>query len=316
MKPVPKNQNEITEENYYSSEIGRKYLSVHALMTYLDDPSRFWLKAHDKLQGTSSPSAKAGQVFHAFVNDKEDFDNRMIEHGLDMFKLGRKKKDVVDVLDMVYDDPSQLTPKSDYQSVWTFIVKYWDKRHEFWEEKDHFKELILTGRIGGVPFKGRLDVLKVEKDHAYIYDYKTIGLKQSYGYWKDPETRQFYPKTFVQEYNYDLQMTAYAELVKQNFPNVKNVYVIFGLLIKSGKHDFVEYPTSFINTEPVNVKSFNVPRFDGQTPKEILMHNSKLAYDLLQLDEETFNKRFDNQLFTEMIMQTGKSLPIETFKLK
>lgn len=314
MKLQPKNQNEITDENYYSLEMGKKYLSVHALMTYMKDPALFYLKGNGYLKNTSSPSANAGRLFHAFVNDATDFEKEIRALGREPFALGRKKVDEEDIIAMVFTNPHKLKPKADYDSVWTFICKEWENRHHWWEDKPWFKELILTGTIGDAPFKGRLDVLKVEGDKAYIYDYKTMGLKEHYGFWFDDGER--HEKTFIQEYNYDLQMTAYAELVKQNFPQVKQVYVTFGCLIKKGKYEFTEYPTSFIETETVNVNDLSTNRFNGDTPLGVLMKMSRPAYHTLNLSPDDFKDKYgQGSLFNEMIFNRKQQLPFEAFKL-
>ena len=315
MNLEPKNKNEITDENYYSQEIGKKYLSVHALMTFMKDPALFYLKGNGYLKNTSSPSANAGKLFHAFVNDAKDFEKEVRNLGKEPFLLGRKKISEDEVVDMVFNEPELLKPKSDYDSVWSFILKEWDNRHDWWEEKPWFKELILTGTIGDAPFKGRLDVLKIDGDKAYIYDYKTIGLKERYGFWYEDDER--FEKTFIHEYNYDLQMTAYAELVKQNFPQVKHVYVTFGCLIKKGKHEFSEYPSSFIETETVNVMDLHTQRFNGDSPLMVLMKYSLPAYQTLQMSADAFIEKYgDDSLFSEMIFNKHQQLPFESFKLK
>jgi len=310
----PKNKHDITDENYYTQEVGKKYLSVHALMTYLKDPALFYLKGNGYLKNTSSPSANAGKLFHAFVNDAKDFEKEIRALGKEPFAVGRKKVDESEIIDMALSEPELLKPKADYESVWQFIVKEWENRHDWWSEKPYFKELILTGEIGGAPFKGRLDVLKIENDKAFIYDYKTMGLKERYGFWFEDGER--FEKSFIHEYNYDLQMTAYAELVKQNFPQVKNVYVTFGCLIKKGKHEFSEYPSSFIETETVDVNDMSTNRFNGQTPLGILMNKPRFAYHTLNMAPDEFMEKYGKgSLFAEMVLNRSQKLPFDAFKL-
>lgn len=313
--PTPVNQHELNDDNYYSQEAGKKYLSVHALMSYLKDPSLFWLKGNGYLKNTSSDAADAGRIFHAFVNTKEEFAMEMQHLGKKPFSLGRKKIDNEEVLAMIWEDPSQLTPKAPFEAVWSFVVSNWQRREELWAEVPYFKELILTGRIGDAPFKGRLDVLRIEGENAYIYDYKTLGLKENYGNWKDPDGN-WHKKTFIHEYNYDLQMTAYAELVKQNFPQVKEVFIQFGILVKSVKHDFTEIPTSFIETEIVNVRDMSTNRFDGDMPITVLMDNALKAHYALNLDYEKFTDIYGKSLMMEIALNSDKKLKFEDFRLK
>lgn len=314
-----KNDHDVTDDNYYSKEMGLKYLSVHALMTYMKDPSLFWLKAHGYLINTSSDSANAGRLFHAFMNDEKDYKQEVMALGKTPFSVGRKKVDEDEIIATVLTDPYVMKPKAPYESVWSFITENWEKRHAIWNDDEYIKELILVGEIGGAPFKGRLDKLKVVGNKAYIYDYKTIALKEYYGFWYqediDGDVKR-YDKSFIHDYNYDLQMTAYAELVKQNFPDVKDVYITFGMLIKKGKHEFTEYPTSFVETETVNVRDLSTKRFNGETPLSVLMNQSKYAHDLLQMNQQDMLDTYGSSLMTEMVTNSGQKLKFEDFKLK
>lgn len=320
-------KHELTDDNYYSKEMGLKYLSVHALMTYMKDPVIFWLKAHDYLKDSSSPSANAGRLFHAFMNDEKDFLKELKALGtipftikkqhLDEAGIDKKLKDITteDVIEMVYDDPHLLEPKADYESVWQYIANHWRKRHEQWTTPPNsYKELILTGNIGGAKFKGRLDMLTIDGEDAYIYDYKTLSLKDNYGFWYEDGER--FSKNFIHEYNYDLQMMAYSQLVKQNFPQVKNVFIQFGCLIKSNKVEFSKYPSGYVETECVNILNLaNNNRFNGRSPLMVLLDNSKNAYDTLQLNSDEMVKRYGSEsVFLELFLNKGTQLPFDAFR--
>lgn len=313
----PRNKHSINDENYYSQEMGKRYLSVHALMTYLADPSLFWLKQNGVLKNTSSPSANAGKIFHAFMHCKEDFDKEMLTLGKEPFSVGRKKLEPEEIMEMIYEDPSQLQPKADYVDIWNYIVRNWYRRDEIWEDDEYVKEMILVGEIGEAPFKGRLDGLKIDGDKAYIYDYKTIALKERYGFWKDAEG-EFHEKTFIEEYNYDLQMTAYAELVRQNFPQVKQVYITFGMLIKRGKTRFTEYPSAFVEAETVKVEDLYKPRFkEGRTPFAVLNEFSLEAYVTMNQTYAEYKARRSPSLMMAMVYgEGGEHLTFNDFRLR
>lgn len=311
----PKNQHDITDETYYTQAVGKQYLSVHALMSYLKNPALFYLKGNGYLKNTSSPSADAGRLFHAFMHDETDFLQEVRNLGKTPFSLGRKKYSDEEIVEMIYNDPEELKPKGDFEAVWQFIQNNWYKRHDIWNETDGVKELILTGTIGEAPFKGRLDKLTIEDDKAYIYDYKTLALKEFYGFWYEDDER--FEKSFIHEYNYDLQMTAYAELVKQNFPQVKDVYITFGILVKKGKYDFTEYPSSYIETTTENIKDLYTHRFNGRSPLAVLMEESLGAYNLLNMDSDTFMKLYGkNSVYAELVLNTGTKLDFSDFRLK
>lgn len=73
------------------------------------------------------------------------------------------------------------------------------------------KEIIVTGQIDGVDWKGRIDCLNL--DRGYFIDLKTTqDLDKKY--WI-PESRK--PVRFAVAWNYQLQMYAYQELIYQQF---------------------------------------------------------------------------------------------------
>lgn len=310
----PKNEHNITDESYYTQEVGKQYLSVHALMSYLKNPSLFYLKSNGYLLGTSSPSADAGRLFHAFMHDENDFLQEVKNLGKKPFSLGNKKLSDEEIIELIYNYPEDLKPKGDFEAVWQFIQNNWHKREEIWNEEEGEKEMILVGEIGNAPFKGRLDKLTIKDDKAYIYDYKTLALKEFYGRWFEDDER--HEKSFLHEYNYDLQMTAYAELVKQNFPQVKDVYITFGILIKKGKYDFVEYPSSFIETTTENIRDLSTHRFQGRSPLSVLMEESLGAYNLMHMNTDKFMSLYGkDSVYAEMVLNKGVALEFDKFRL-
>lgn len=67
------------------------------------------------------------------------------------------------------------------------------------------KQLILTGEIGGVPFKGKLDSFS---NGIAINDLKVMrSIRDSHGNYVD----------FISQWGYDIQGACYQELVRQNF---------------------------------------------------------------------------------------------------
>lgn len=82
------------------------------------------------------------------------------------------------------------------------------------------KEVIVTGQIGGVNWKGRIDCLNLDK--KIFLDLKTtrdIHMKC----WINGERK---PVSFVRAYNYQLQMYVYQQLIYQNFGVMCMPYII------------------------------------------------------------------------------------------
>lgn len=73
------------------------------------------------------------------------------------------------------------------------------------------KEVMVTGKINGVDWMGKLDCIR--RNHALVIDLKTTqDLHKTY--W-DEETRRRI--SFIEEYNYTLQMAIYQELAFQRW---------------------------------------------------------------------------------------------------
>jgi len=100
----------------------------------------------------------------------------------------------------------------------------WDKVHQVCRlvgETEAYQELMadntttqvtLTGAIGDILIKGKLDFLTINGDKAIITDLKT--------------TKNVLPMKFhfhALDYGYYRQMAFYSELVKQTYPEVKDV---------------------------------------------------------------------------------------------
>lgn len=73
------------------------------------------------------------------------------------------------------------------------------------------KEVIVTGKVDGYWWKGKIDSLVLEQ--SYFCDLKTVDDIHK-GHWNVDEYR-YVP--FIQDREYDLQMALYQELIKQTF---------------------------------------------------------------------------------------------------
>lgn len=73
------------------------------------------------------------------------------------------------------------------------------------------KEVIVTGEIDGITWKGKIDSLVLDK--GYFCDIKTVDGIHKRHY--NPETR--INENFIVDRHYTLQMALYQELIKQTF---------------------------------------------------------------------------------------------------
>lgn len=84
------------------------------------------------------------------------------------------------------------------------------------------KEVIVTGKIDGYLWKGKIDSLLL--DRGYFCDLKTVDDIHK-GHW-DPEEHRYRP--FIQDRGYNLQMALYQQLIMQTFGK-KCVPLIFAV---------------------------------------------------------------------------------------
>lgn len=283
--------NTIDDATYYQNT---DYLSAHSFMDYLDDPVLFWIKNHSDLEEEESRALINGTLFHAFMESENAFYEAVEQYEDTFIKKGRdfpKDETALSIIQAGDIETLEIKYPNDFGDMWEFVLKNWTDREKIWDtNNDWEREVILTADVHGVPFKGKLDKLKVDKENecGYILDYKTLRLEEKYqlGKWWNVETETFEPMSFIQKYNYDLQMTVYRHLVSENYGiPFEKVFVQFGLLVKSGKKGFIPYRSNYIRTKPLKAKDLDKPRFDGKTADGLLKTEAQKAYDLLQSEE-------------------------------
>lgn len=104
-------------------------------------------------------------------------------------------------------------------------------------------QVLLTATYNEVPVAGLLDALVIEGDTAYVLDFKTsnergmLNLKAWYWHCKD--------------FNYFRQMAHYGELVRLNYPEVKNI-IYRHIVISSSEED--NYTIKIFELDPVSLR--------------------------------------------------------------
>lgn len=82
------------------------------------------------------------------------------------------------------------------------------------------KEVIVTGELFGIKWKGKLDCLNLER--GYFIDLKTA--RDIHAKFWNKQERQY--ESFVSAYNYQLQMWAYQQLVEQTYGITCQPYIV------------------------------------------------------------------------------------------
>lgn len=183
----------LTPKNYYSHETDFEYLSFSIFKKFVTCEA----ETLAELKGEYQPERKStallvGNYVHSYFESPEAHLNFIKVHRNEMMTAKAK-----------------LT--ADFKKAEKYIATL-DNDALFNEwYKPGKKEVIVTGEIDGVPWKGKIDSLMLEK--GYFCDLKTVNhlhKKQ----WSDKEGGW---TNFIFNREYHLQMAIYQELIRQTF---------------------------------------------------------------------------------------------------
>lgn len=185
----------LNDENYYSVEADREYLSVSQYKSYLKCEAATIAQLKEEYERPTNEAFLIGSYVHSFNdNTLEQFKE---EHP-EMYSSTGKTK-------------GQL--KSTFQTANKMIeaLKNDSICMKFLEGE---KELIITGELFGIKWKGKVDSINLEK--GYFTDLKT--------------TKSIHQKTnglsFIENYDYISQMAIYRELIKQQYGKDLIPYIV------------------------------------------------------------------------------------------
>ena len=186
---------QLSDANYYSQEANEHYMSVTVFKRFLACEAEALAELKGIWVPERDPTALlAGNYLHSYFESPEAHQSFIDAHpemfstrGSTKGQLKTPYKVAESMIQALKDDPS-------FQAVY-----------------QGNKEEILTGEIDGVKWMGRLDCF--DPARAFFLDLKTTqDLHKKY--WITDENRW---GSFVEEYNYPLQMAVYQELIRQNY---------------------------------------------------------------------------------------------------
>lgn len=126
-------------------------------------------------------------------------------------------KDNLDMLAKTGKTKGQLLKK---YSIADTVIDYLDSDSAFKQLYQGDKEVIVTGNLFGVDWKGKIDCLNL--DRGYFIDLKTTAnLHQKF--WNVLERKW---ESFIAAYNYQLQMWVYQQLIIQTFGVTCQPYIV------------------------------------------------------------------------------------------
>lgn len=190
----------LTKENYYDDNF---YMSTSRFKNYITCESRAVAIDNGAWEDKSKPIAlTVGNYIHSYFEGFEAHETFVQQYEKRIFKSNGDK-----CADFIQADKCIDTLENDFY----FMRKY---NGEFGDNVQ--KELIVTGNLEGLDFKGRIDSTNLTR--SYFVDLKTMRSIRSNDIFS-PMLHRRVPQIVynVYEYYYHLQMYIYQQLVQQEY---------------------------------------------------------------------------------------------------
>lgn len=193
------------DKDYYSKEAGRRYMSVSQFKDFCQCEAQ----ALAKLKGEWEPDRDktallVGNYVHSYFESKKSHQKFIEDHQEDLYT---KRKPIKLYKDFeVADQMIERIKKDD------FFNYLWQGEHE----------VPVTGELFGADWKGKIDLLNIEK--GYFVDLKTTAQLDK-RFWSVDSGGWV---SFIEQYGYDLQIAVYEKLleIKYGKPFTGYIYAV------------------------------------------------------------------------------------------
>lgn len=219
----------LTAKNYYSPEANRAYWSASFVKSMLDCPARAMAELNGSYERGNSTALLVGSFVDSYFEGKKSFETFVSEHpDIVNSRTGEFKADFTKALTMIERAKADKT-----------FMNFMQGR----------KQKILTGEIGGIPFKCKLDVYAKGKR---IVDLKTV--KDFSPMYREGEGRL----SFAEYWRWPLQMAIYQHIEGNKLP------CYLACITKQETPDIavIEIPQHVLDTEMEFLMS-KLPYLDG-----------------------------------------------------
>lgn len=189
----------LTQDNYYDD---KEYMSVSRFKQYLEcEAKALALDSGKWVDERDQKPLIFGNYVHSYFESKEAHEKFLEEHQSDLFS---SRKPYGLLADYKLADKVIATLETDE----LFNNLYHGRKGDRVE-----KEMIVTGTIAGVPFKGKID--SINHTRNYMVDLKTM--KTIYGEEWCQELKRKVPGAIANiiNFNYHVQGAVYQELLRQ-----------------------------------------------------------------------------------------------------
>ena len=187
----------MTSDNYYSHDTDFEYMSVSVFKEFEKCEAATLAKLKNEWLPETSPQALlVGNYVHSYFESPEAHQKFIDENKGEMLSTRGKTK-------------GQL--KAPYKFADSMIKTLDDDKFFKQIYEPGQKEVIVTGKIDGYDWKGKIDSLVL--DQGYFCDLKTVDDIHK-KHWNDEERNW---QNFIFDRQYEMQMAVYQELIKQTF---------------------------------------------------------------------------------------------------
>ncbi|MGH1649172.1 PD-(D/E)XK nuclease-like domain-containing protein [Enterococcus gilvus] len=186
--------NTLSDENYYSNEADWQYMSVSQYKKFIECEAATVAKLNGEWETLCDPKALlVGNYVHSYFESEKAHQKFIKENKSKMFS---SKKPHGLLKDFKIGDQ---------------MIERFNREAAFRQLYQGKKEVILTGEIFGIEWKGKIDCLNI--DEGYFVDIKTT---------KDIHEKKYDPywgpgSNFIERFGYLLQMGIYRELLEQEY---------------------------------------------------------------------------------------------------
>ena len=247
----------LTEENYYSQEANKEYMSVSQYKDFCKCEAMAMAVINGEYEKPKSQALFLGSfVDEMLTGTKETQTKFILEHFADLFQKTSKLHKLGDIerIEMLRDcsiDELFGTNNKPYAEIvqaletieriklQPLMMKHFNSKHQ----------VIMTGEIAGVPFKIKMDNYNPDE---FISDGKYMASLRS--------PNLFEP--MVKYWGYDIQGGVYVEIVRQNIGKILPFFLDIGTKEKPAHLDVAEVKQYDLDDALSNVEK-RVPRFQA-----------------------------------------------------
>ncbi|EEI19615.1 hypothetical protein G8J22_02404 [Lentilactobacillus hilgardii] len=185
----------LTSQNYYDPSTDWEYMSFSRFKQFQTCEAETLAELNGQWKPTSDETALlVGNYLHSYFESPESHTQFLETHPQILAKTGKNKG----------------KPKAQFKTA-DSMIEALTADQVFNELYQGTKETIVTGKFGGMLWKGKIDCLNLAD--KYFVDLKTTrDLHQ--GYYNEVDHLR---EDFVSYRQYDLQMAIYRELIQQTF---------------------------------------------------------------------------------------------------